>query len=160
MINVKPTDVEKSISLAHVLSKEKGISFVVLKLRNNAGKTISQNTYWFSPEHNFTSLKEMPAAKVNVKILKTEKEKNETKWTLQFTNPTDRLAFFMNPQVLKNGKEILPSFWSDNYFSLAANESITINVSVPNEKIKDAKLQLGVSGWNVEKEFIDLKIGK
>jgi len=159
-INVKSTDVEKSISLADVLSKEKGISFVVLKLNNGSGKTISQNTYWFAPEHNFTSLKDMPAAKVNVKIVKTEKEKNETKWTLQFINPTDRLAFFINPQVLKNGKEILPSFWSDNYFSLAANESLTINVSVPNEKIKDAKLQLSVSGWNVEKALTDLKTGK
>jgi hypothetical protein len=155
-INLKPSDVEKTISLSNILSKEKGISFVVLNLKNASGKTISQNTYWFSPEHNFKALKDMPGANVNVKILKTENGKNETKWTLQFTNATNRLAFFINPQIVNNGKEALPSFWSDNYFSLSPNESTTVTVSVPIAMIKDGKPQLALSAWNVEKEKIEL----
>jgi beta-galactosidase/beta-glucuronidase len=155
-INLSATDVKESVSLSNILSNEKGISFVVLNLKNSSGKTISQNTYWFSPEHNFTSLKEMPAAKVNVKILKTEKGKNETKWTLQFTNSTKQIAFFINPQIINRGKEILPSFWSDNYFSLSANESTTVNVSIPNALIKEGKPELALSAWNVEKEKIEL----
>jgi hypothetical protein len=155
-INLSATDVKESVSLSNVLAKENGISFVVLNLKNSSGKSISQNTYWFSPEHNFTSLKEMPAAKVNVKILKTEKEKNETKWTLQFTNSTKQIAFFINPQIINRGKEILPSFWSDNYFSLSPNESTTVNVSIPNALIKEGKPELALSAWNVEKEKIEL----
>jgi hypothetical protein len=155
-MNVPATDVKESVSLSNVLSNEKGISFVVLNLKNSSGKSISQNTYWFSPEHNFTSLKEMPAAKLNVKILKTEKGKNETKWTLQFINSTKQIAFFINPQIINRGKEILPSFWSDNYFSLSANESTTVNVSVPNTLIKEGKPELALSAWNVEKEKIEL----
>jgi hypothetical protein len=156
-ISLKSTDVEKSISLSKILSEEKGISFVVLNLKNASGKTISQNTYWFSPEHNFNRLKEMPSSKMNVKILKTATGKNETQWTLQFTNPANRLAFFINPQILQNGKEIFPSFWSDNYFSLSPNESTTVQVTIPNVKIKDTKVELAVSAWNVEKELIPLK---
>src|SRR5690348_11493878 len=38
-ITVKSTDVEKSISLSNILSEEKGISFVVLNLKNASGKT-------------------------------------------------------------------------------------------------------------------------
>jgi hypothetical protein len=155
-INLSATDVKESVSLSNILSNEKGISFVVLNLKNSSGKTISQNTYWFSPEHNFTSLKEMPAAKLNVKILKTEKGKNETKWTLQFTNSTKQIAFFINPQIINRGKEILPSFWSDNYFSLSPNESTTVNVSIPNALIKEGKPELALSAWNVEKEKIEL----
>src|SRR5690242_11959249 len=52
-INLSATDVKESVSVANILSKEKGISFVVLDLKTAAGKTISHNVYWFSPEHNF-----------------------------------------------------------------------------------------------------------
>jgi hypothetical protein len=98
----------------------------------------------------------MASTKVNVKILQTEKGKNETKWTLQFTNSTKQIAFFINPQIISKGKEILPSFWSDNYFSLAPNESTTVNVSIPNAMIKEGKPELALSAWNVEKEKIEL----
>jgi hypothetical protein len=157
LINLSATDVKESVSLANILSKEKGISFVVLDLKTAGAKTISHNVYWFSPEHNFKALKGMNPADVNVKILKTGKSKNETTFTFQFTNTSDKLAFFINPQITENGIEILPSFWTDNYFSLSPNESTKVNVSVPNAKLKDAKPHLAVSGWNVEKEIITLE---
>ncbi|MDE3182454.1 MAG: beta galactosidase jelly roll domain-containing protein [Bacteroidota bacterium] len=157
-MSLKASDVKESISLQNVLAKENGVSFVVLSLKNATGKTISQNTYWFAPDHNFKVLKEMPAAEVKVKVIKTEKLKNETKWTLQISNTNKGLAFFINPQIIENGKEILPSFWSDNYFSLSPNESTTVTVSIPNAKIAIGKTQLAVSGWNVEKKIIPLGI--
>jgi hypothetical protein len=157
LINLSATDVKESVSLANILSKEKGISFVVLDLKTAGAKTISHNVYWFSPEHNFKALKGMNPADVNVKILKTGKSKNETTFTFQFTNTSDKLAFFINPQITENGIEILPSFWTDNYFSLSPNESTKVNVSVPNAKLKDAKPHLAVSAWNVEKEIITLE---
>lgn len=155
-ISLTATDVKESVTLADVLSKEKGISFVVLNLKNSAGKTISHNVYWFSPEHNFKDLKGMDAANLKSKIVKTEKGKTETSWTFEFTNITKKMAFFINPQIIKNSKEILPSFWSDNYFSLSPNESTTVTVSIPNATIKDGKPELALSGWNVEKKNHDL----
>jgi len=157
LINLSATDVKESVSLANILSKEKGISFVVLDLKTAGAKTISHNVYWFSPEHNFKALKGMNPADVTVKILKTGQGKNETTFTFQFTNTSDKLAFFINPQITENGIEILPSFWTDNYFSLSPNESTKVNVSVPNAKLKDAKPHLAVSGWNIEKEIITLE---
>ncbi|MEO8819446.1 MAG: sugar-binding domain-containing protein [Ginsengibacter sp.] len=155
-ISLTATDVKESLSLANVLSKEKGISFVVLNLKNSAGKTISHNVYWVSPDHNFKALTGMNSANLNVKIVKSKKGTTATSWTFQFTNTTNKIAFFINPQIIKNGKEILPSFWSDNYFSLSPNESTTVTVSIPNATIKDGKPQLALSGWNVEKKNYDL----
>ena len=98
----------------------------------------------------------MPATEVSAKVTKTEKLKSDTKWTIEISNTTNKLAFFINPQVIENGKEILPSFWSDNYFSLAPNSSTTVTVSVPNAKV-GRKVELKISGWNVEKKIIELK---
>ncbi len=159
-ISLTATDVKESLSLADVLSKEKGISFVVLNFKNASGKTISHNVYWFSPEHNFKALKGMAEANLKVKIVKSEKGKTETSWAFQITNPTNKMAFFINPQIIKSGKEILPSFWSDNYFSLSPNESTTVNVSIPNATIKDGKPQLALGGWNVGKEIVSLPEGQ
>ncbi len=153
-VSLNTSEVKESVSLQNLLAKEQGISFVVLSLKNSTGKTISQNTYWFAPDHNFKELNEMPSSKLEAKILKTEKLKSETRWTFQVTNTTNKLAFFINPQIIENGKEILPSFWSDNYFSLPANGSTTISVSVPNTEINGEGPKLSLSAWNVEQEII------
>ncbi|HEY5369460.1 MAG TPA: glycoside hydrolase family 2 protein [Hanamia sp.] len=99
----------------------------------------------------------MNAANLNVKIVKSEKGKTETSWTFQVTNTTNKIAFFINPQIIKEGKEVLPSFWSDNYFSLSPNKSTTVTVSIPNATIKEKKPELALSGWNVEKKIISLE---
>ena len=156
LVSLTATDVKETVSLSNVLSKERGISFVVLNLKNSSGKTISHNVYWISPAHNFRNLTGMNAANLKSKIVKTEKGKTATSYTFEFTNITNKIAFFINPQIIKSGKEILPSFWSDNYFSLSPNASTTVTVSIPNALIKDGKPQLALSGWNVEKEITDL----
>lgn len=156
-VSLTATDVKESLSLADVLSKEEGISFVFLSLKNAGGKDISHNVYWFSPQHNFNALKSMNAANLKAKILKMEKGKTETTWTFQFTNTASHIAFFINPQIINNGKEILPSYWSDNYFSLSPNESTTLTASIPNAMIKDGKPYLALHGWNVEKHIITLE---
>ncbi|MEO9144528.1 MAG: sugar-binding domain-containing protein [Ginsengibacter sp.] len=155
-INLKASDVQESLSLRNILSKEKGISFVVLNLKNSSGKTISHNVYWFAPDHNFKLLKSMASANLKASILRKEKGKSETKWTFRFTNTTNRVAFFINPQIIIDGKEVLPGFWSDNYFTLSPNESTIVTVSIPNTTIKDGKPRLALSGWNVEKKKYDL----
>ncbi|MGN6342460.1 MAG: beta-mannosidase [Ginsengibacter sp.] len=155
-INVNASDIAPSISLSEILSKEQGISFVVLVLKNTAGKVVSHNTYWFSPNHDFKNLKDLSASDLSVKILKKESSETATSYVFKFTNTTQKIAFFINPQIVVDGKEILPSFWSDNYFSLSPNEATTVRVSIPAEMIKDANPQLALSAWNVAKKIYDL----
>ncbi len=150
-VNLNGTEAKTILPLSGALQKTDHISFVVLNLRDADGKQISHNVYWMAPHEDFQLLKKMGSASLQCKILKTTKEKNRYTWVLQVTNTSDKLAFFINPYVTIDGEEVLPSFWSDNYFSLAAHENITVMVSCPLEKIK-TKPVLRIEGWNVARQ--------
>jgi beta-galactosidase/beta-glucuronidase len=155
-IGLAETGVQEVIKLKDVLATTKGISFVVLNLTDAAGKTLSHNVYWVSPGNDFKEFNDMAGTQVQVKVLKAEKGASENKWTLQFSNNTDKLAFFVRPQLMKNGEEIMPSYWTGNYFTLAPNESITISVSAPLAKLGNVQPTVLVEGWNIEKQVIRL----
>lgn len=152
------TDVREVLSLAEELRKIRGISFVSLRLKDSEGKPISHNVYWMSPGHDFTTLRQMPSAQVQVNVIKTEKKKAYTSWTLQCTNVSRQLAFFLNPQVIKEGEEVLPSYWSDNYFSIPAGKTVSLTVDCPTAALTGAQPQLRLEGWNITAQDLRLSI--
>src|SRR6185436_691506 len=137
-------------------AKAEGIVFVLLHLEDADGKTISRNAYWMQPHHDYRMLSQMKPAQLSVKVLHSTKEKNTHKYTIVFTNTSSELAFFVNPQLMINDEEVTPSFWSNNYFSLTANESITVTLSCPVEKLDHKEPRLVSSGWNVVEKSTDL----
>ncbi|MBK0378643.1 glycoside hydrolase family 2 protein [Mucilaginibacter segetis] len=147
---------QEVIQLKDVLSRTDGVSFVVLDLKDAAGKTVSHNAYWLSATDDFTSLNGLNNTLLNTKVLKTEKGKSENKWTMQFTNNTNRIAFFVRPQLMKNGEEIMPSYWTGNYFTLAPHESITVSVTAPVAKLSKVNPTVLLEGWNIRKQVITL----
>ncbi|MDQ2753879.1 MAG: hypothetical protein M3R72_12725, partial [Bacteroidota bacterium] len=82
-INADTTSEKEIVSIANVLQKIKGVSFVCLNLKNKEGKFISQNVYWMAPAHDFTSLQKMKNAEVQVKVVKSERVFNNYQWTVQ-----------------------------------------------------------------------------
>ncbi|HAL83816.1 MAG TPA: hypothetical protein DCO83_17555 [Mucilaginibacter sp.] len=150
------TGAQEVIKLKELLAATKGVSFVILNLTNATGETVSHNVYWLSPDNDFTGFNTMTGTNVQVKVLKAEKGLSEDKWTLQFSNNTDKLAFFVRPQLMKNGEEVMPSYWTGNYFTLAPHESITVSVSAPLAKLGSAKPTVLVEGWNIDKQVISL----
>jgi beta-galactosidase/beta-glucuronidase len=155
-IGLATTGTQEVIPLKNILKDSKEVSFVVLNLKNTMGKTISHNVYWLSPGNDFTSFNTMKHTQVQVRVVKATKGINENSWTLQLTNNSDRLAFFVRPQLIKNNEEVMPSYWTTNYFTLAPNESITATVSVPVAKLGNGQPAILVEGWNVEKQIISL----
>jgi hypothetical protein len=153
-LNINGSDVKETISLADVLSKNTELSFVVLNLKDGYGKPVSHNVYWFAKDHQYQSMININAVKLDVKILKKEKDKINSKWTIQFSNRTKQMAFFVHPKFTEGNEEIFPGFWSGNYFTLAPGESITLDASYPNEILSNKKIQLKLSGWNRNDEFI------
>jgi len=149
---------QEVIHLKELLAATKSVSFVVLNLTNAAGQTVSHNVYWLAPNNDFSAINSMKPTQVQVKVLKTEKGQTENKWTLKFTNSTNKLAFFVRPQLMKNGEEVMPSYWTGNYFSLAPNESITVSVSAPVAKLGGVQPNVLVEGWNVEKQTVTLPV--
>jgi hypothetical protein len=137
------------LSLAGVLKKAEGIRFVLLKLKDGSGHEISRNTYWFDPHNNFRPLMEMPRAGVELKLLKKDAGTVQTGWTIQVTNSTEKVAFFVRLQLMQGKEEITPSLWSSNYITLAPGESIPVEVKIPSRyNLLNPVIQ--ASGWNVD----------
>jgi exo-1,4-beta-D-glucosaminidase len=155
-ITLSESDVKETFSLAPALTGAKGIKFVILNLKDSNGKTISHNAYWLSEKGDYRSLNDIQSTRVNTKVIGTVKGKNETSWTIQITNSTDRIAFFIRPQLISAGEEILPSYWSSGYFTLAPSEVRTITVSCPLIKIYGKNPEIRISGWNVNETVLPI----
>ncbi len=134
------------LSLAGVLKQAKDIRLVILKLKDSSGREISRNTYWLDPGKNLRPLLEMPRTGVELKIVK---KNANTSWTIQVTNSSRRVAFFVRLQLMDGREEITPSLWSSNYITLAPGESVPVEVHLP-ERYADLEPVIRVSGWNVD----------
>ena len=157
-VSFAETGAKEVIKLKDVLTAANGVSFVVLNLTDAAGKTVSHNVYWLAPGNDFNAINKMAGTHVQVKVLTAEKGTAENKWTMEFTNATDKLAFFVRPQLMKNGEEVMPSYWTGNYFTLAPHESITVSVSAPLAKLGSVQPTVLVEGWNIGKQVITLPV--
>lgn len=156
-ISLSATDVKETSSLASVLAGAKGVNFVVINLKNSTGKSISHNVYWFSNEGDYRSLNEMQKTKVETSVISSVKGKSENSWTIQITNNSDKLAFFIRPQLMVAEDEVLPSYWTSNYFTLAPSETTTVIVSCPIVKLNGRNPAVKISGWNVNNQELLLK---
>lgn len=150
-LSLDTTSTKEIFPLAPALVKTAGVVFVILQLTDANGKNVSQNVYWMQSKHDYTSLQQMKPATVHAKLISAVKERSDYKYTIQFTNSSDQLAFFMNPQIMLNGEEIMPCFWNNNYFSLTPHKGVIVTVSCPLSKLHGMQPTLVTSGWNVEK---------
>ena len=93
---------------------------------------------------------------IEAKILKSGNGESENSWTVQLTNNSNRIAFFIRPQLLREDTEVLPSYWSSGYFTLAPSETITIRVTSPVGEGGHNGEVIRISGWNVEPVDLDV----
>ena len=80
----------------------------------------------------------------------------ESEWTIKISNNSDKLAFFIRPQLMADGRRNFTKLLDGSYFTLAPSESATVSVSCPVCKLKGKKSHILVSGWNLDP--IDMKI--
>jgi hypothetical protein len=73
--------------------------------------------------------------------------------TVQVRNDSEHLAFFIRARVLHDGEEVLPAYWSDNYFSLLPEEGRDLTVELPPV---DGPLTVALDGWNITPVSADL----
>lgn len=159
-VGLANTGTQEVIKLKDALSGINGLSFVVLNLRDASGRVVSHNAYWMERNNDYKTINDMPRTQVVVKVLKAERGYAENKWTLQISNPSKQLAFFVRPQLMKNGEEVMPSYWSASYFTLAPGESTTVTVGAPVAKLGTTAPTVLVEGWNVEKQSVTLATAK
>jgi exo-1,4-beta-D-glucosaminidase len=142
--------------------------FLKLELKDADNKVVSSNFYWLSTRMdvldwrsaswyqtpagsfaNFTDLQKLP--QVELKVSKTyEKSGDEGINKITIENPSSNLAFMVRLKVVKGKEEILPVFWSDNYFSLLPGEKKEVVAKNWLKDIGPDQPGLEVTGWNIQ----------
>jgi beta-galactosidase/beta-glucuronidase len=157
-VSLSSTEVKESQSLKTVLSNQQGVTFVLLKLTDTNRNIISHNAYWIAANNDYKALNNLQKTEIQMKVIKAVQGNSELKWTIQFSNSTDKIAFFVHPQLMIDDEEVLPSFWSTNYFTLAPKETLTVTIGCPKEKISGVPPALKVEGWNIDETIIPITI--
>lgn len=105
------------------------VYFVKLELKDQNGKIVSDNFYWFSSKEKVDLSDITKLQKVNLDIKhEISYEYDEVVMKVIVKNPSNKLAFFNRLMLTKgqDGEEVLPTFWSDNFFSLLPGEVKTV----------------------------------
>jgi len=105
----------------------------------------SQNTA------DFSALQQLPPVKLDVSH-QIEHRGPQRVARVRLRNPSGRLAFFIQLALTRGrqGDEVLPVFWSDNYFSLLPGESKEVDAAFAAEDLHGATPVVEVGGWNIE----------
>jgi exo-1,4-beta-D-glucosaminidase len=163
-----------SSTKAFDLPSPEGLStsyFLKLQLHDASGKLISDNFYWLStkadtldwagrsdtvytPQKDFadlTGLNNLPKAKVRITKLIHASGPNMI-MAVSVANTGDSVAFMVHPRLTrgKDDDELVPVFWSDNYFSLLPGEKKSVTVQFDSSSLAGATPELVVDGWNLE----------
>ena len=127
------------------------VHFIKLYLTQN-GKNISDNFYVNGKVYgNHQALKSI--AKADVKTSTSIKKGADGMWrgTVTLENKSSVPAVMVRVNVVgkKDGKQILPMFYSDNYFSLMPGEKKTVSVKCYNADTRGNRPKVEVTGYNI-----------
>ncbi|MGH9732014.1 MAG: glycoside hydrolase family 2 protein, partial [Candidatus Acidiferrales bacterium] len=99
---------------------------------------------------NFTMLARLPRAQLEASASHEPAEDGVPEVSVHLRNPSAHLAFQERLAIQQeNGGEVLPVFWSDNYFELLPGETKTLTARYPAETKLSGKAKLQISGWNI-----------
>ncbi len=165
--------VPDSATKALDLPKPDGLSttyFLKLELHDSSGKLLSDNFYWLStkpdtmdwanrkdtvytPQKDFgdlTGLNSLPQVTLDVKA-EHHHEAGKAAIRLKFKNPSSSVAFQIHPRLTKgkDGDDLVPIFWDDNYFSLLPGEEKTVFVTFDPSDLDGKDPVLELEGFNI-----------
>ncbi len=117
------------------------------------GKVISDNFYHRSlEENNYQDLQKLP--KVALQSATTVDKNADGTWSavsvIENKTSTPALMIRLNVVGGKDGQQILPVFYSDNYFSLLPGEKKEVRTDWKDEDARGNEGKVVISGYNVE----------
>ncbi|PYS90409.1 MAG: glycosyl hydrolase family 2 [Acidobacteria bacterium] len=143
--------------------------FVRLTLHDAAGQLLSDNLYWLSTKQDaldfvkstwyytpltayadLTALKNLPPAHLNV-TAHTERRGAEEFAHIRLVNTSNTLAFFVRLHLTRgrNGDDLVPLLWQDNYISLLPGEARDTTATYKLKDLHGTQPALTIIGWNV-----------
>src|SRR6266403_1023680 len=144
--------------------------FLKLQLHDAQGKLLSDNFYWLStkadtldwakrkdtvytPQKDFadlSGLNSLPQVTLSVHAAKTTAGGRDT-ITVTVKNPSSSIAFMAHLRLTSGpgGDDVVPIFWSDNYFSLLPGEERVVTANYDASGLDGKAGVLVVDGYNV-----------
>ena len=117
------------------------------------GKVVSDNFYHRSlEENNYQDLRQL--AKVALQSTTTVDKNADGTWSavsvIENKTSTPALMIRLNVVDSKDGQQLLPVFYSDNYFSLLPGEKKEVRMSWKDEDTRGNEGKVLITGYNVE----------
>jgi beta-galactosidase/beta-glucuronidase len=112
-----------------IVPETEEMQFLKLSATDANGIILSENLYWISKSNNYQALNTLASPTLNVTAaLLPGTEENTYRVTLK--NTGKNIAFMLGIRLAgkDSHQEILPSYWSDNYFSLLPGEEKQLRV--------------------------------
>jgi exo-1,4-beta-D-glucosaminidase len=150
------------------LARDSRVYFVRCQLLDRTGNVITENVYWQSqrnddvgdPNEDFafelhqdswadmTPLNQMARVPLNVTARRSVNGAGQNSVVIALANPTTKVAFFQRAEVTatRDGDEILPIEYSDNYVTVFPGETVEVQAVVPSPLVSADWVR--VSGYN------------
>jgi exo-1,4-beta-D-glucosaminidase len=152
--------------------------FLKLQLHDAAGKLLSDNFYWLStkpdtmdwankkdtvytPQKEFgdlTGLNSLPQISLEARA-ESHHESGKATVRLKIKNPSPTIAFQVRLRLAnsKDGDDIVPIFWDDNYFSLLPGEEKFVSATYDPRDAEGAEPSVKISGFNIQPATMKLQ---
>jgi exo-1,4-beta-D-glucosaminidase len=169
VLNVPTDSVLRPFVMPSAPAQGTGTYFVDLRITSPDHRTLSSNFYWLSrtmdeldwakstyyitPVTTYASFAALDALPPTILRQSFETERDGATETARVTlrNAGRIPAFFLRTQIQagKNGTEVLPVLWSDNYVTLLPGETRTLSASYAVSLLNGKAATVVVSGSNV-----------
>ena len=158
-------------------ARDSRVFFVRSQLLDSTGNVLGENVYWQSqqnddvgePNNDFafesrqiswadmTPLNALPRVPLSVSATRSTTDEGEQAVDIRLRNTTDDIAFFERAEVLekRDGDEILPIEYSDNYVTVFPGESTTVRAVVPNSQVNPDWVR--VTGYNTPPVVVPIR---
>jgi exo-1,4-beta-D-glucosaminidase len=151
--------------------------FLRLQLHDSTGKLASDNFYWLStkpdtldwakrkdtvytPQKEFadlSGLNSLPQVTLSAKAV-TNSAAGKDAVSLTMKNPSSSVAFMVHLRLTRGqgGDDVVPIFWSENYFSLLPGEERQVTGTYDSSSSEGKPAVLVVDGYNVVSNTVQL----
>jgi hypothetical protein len=129
------------------------VHFLKLELHDATGKLLSDNFYWRAqPDHpdDLTDLNKLLTVTLESQLTRKDAD-GKTFITVTLHNPSASIALMAHLQLRRqhSNERVLPVFYSNNYVSLAPNETRTLIIEADQKDLHGENALITVDGWNI-----------
>jgi mannosylglycoprotein endo-beta-mannosidase len=155
LVNLEANDVIL-LNKIELRKSQNEVFFLLLKLVSN-NKVLDENLYWLSNTNNsYEKLNDLGKVTVRTSL---DKNKNG-QIGITVSNLQNETAFFIRLKIMNSKNElVLPSFFSDNYFTLLPGDEKHVELDLPPyyKTVSFDGLKLVTEGWNIIPEEIKFR---